>query len=70
MSKIILPEGYFRVACSELRNSTGEAFANKEGKVIFVVDGERSIGPINKAQMEALIHVLNDVSEMKRLNPI
>ena len=62
----LIPRDYVRIALSPLSHSTGEAFYNRKiRKFIFRIDEQILFGPITHEQMEALLHVANDVREMR-----
>lgn len=61
-----VPKGYKLVAESDLRTSKSCAHYNPdERKTFVVVDDEFEIGPLTRAQLESLKHVITDVLEMK-----
>lgn len=69
--QVLIPEGYIRIAATELRHSKAEAYYNRsQRKLFFVVDGTLPLGPFTRAQLEALLHVGRDVMEMKNVVPI
>lgn len=61
-----IPKDYFRVAESPFMYNKATAYYNKDTlSFIIVVDEDVSIGPINKAQLEVLSHVIKDLIEMR-----
>jgi len=67
---VLIPAGFNRIVCSELRHSKAEVFWNSTRALLLikVTQGEKEIllGPFdNGGALAAIHHALNDVKEMK-----
>ena len=63
----VIPKGFHRCACSELRFTKAESFYSPDRALYYIVlDDEHSIGPMNKNQLEALLHAGKDCFEDTR----
>ena len=66
---ILIPQGFFRVACSELLSATAEVYWNATRRMLLVKvttqDEERLVGPFAQHELEAIPHAINDVKDMK-----
>jgi len=62
MTDIIIPRGYDPIAKSELLHTTGEAYYNRDVAKVFFVIENRAFGPFTRGELEAAMHVANDVS--------
>ena len=66
MADVIIPKGFNSIAKSELRYTTAEAYYNNERVQVFAVVDGQPVGPFNRGELEALMHVLNDVTWIKK----
>ena len=67
---VLIPTGYFRIVCSELRAAKAEIMWNPARRLLLVKltsgENEHLIGPFdNGGELEALLHALKDVYDMK-----
>ena len=67
---VLIPAGFRRIVCSELRAAKAEVFWSEERRLLMVKvtigNKESLIGPFDNAgSLEAIHHALNDVKEMK-----
>jgi hypothetical protein len=71
---ILMPQGFYRVACSELFAAKAEAYWHPGRNMLMIkvtsgVDSnieERLLGPFRSGgELEALHHVINDIFGMK-----
>jgi len=67
---VLIPAGFNRIVCSELRHSKAEVYWNLTRRLLLIkiTQGEKEflLGPFdNGGALEAIHHALNDVKEMK-----
>lgn len=67
---LLIPQGFHRIVCSELRYSKAEVYWNPNRSLLLikVTTGSREalLGPFNNSnELEAIHHALNDVKEFK-----
>lgn len=68
--KVLIPEGFARIAESDFISGKGTAYFSKERRLLlFVIDegteGAVVLGPFKPEKLECFHHVLSDVKEMK-----
>jgi len=66
MSDVLIPEGFDPIAKSELMHNTAEAYFNRDRVQVFAVVDNKPVGPFNRGELEALMHVLTDVTFLKK----
>ena len=67
---VLIPVGFVRIVCSELRHAKAEVYWNMNRRLLFirVTQGKTEflLGPFdNGGALEAIYHALSDVKEMK-----
>ena len=66
--KAFIPKGYHWRAETQLRHTKAICYYNREtDKYYVVVDDELPVGPFNKLQIEAMIHVLYDATDIRKM---
>ncbi len=57
---------YRKIAESDLRTAKTTAHFNTEtGEVLFIIDEKKMLGPLNKYELQSLLHCGQDVVDMK-----
>lgn len=60
------PDGYIRIALSEFLNKSAAVYFNRDDRTFVIsLNDEIVTEPISIYQLDVIIHVLNDVKEMK-----
>ncbi len=60
-TELLIPKDFFRITCSELQHTKGEVYYNDiNNKYFLIVDDKIGCGPLDRTQLEALLHATND----------
>lgn len=66
MTDVLIPKGFYPIAESEFRSGTGIVYFNKDRRELLIfLDGKPFGKPFEPVKLECLMHVMNDVKEMK-----